>query len=45
VAFQKTSEAVLAILTDDAKTYLTEAFGDLNVYIQQKIEAEVNNNK
>jgi hypothetical protein len=29
------------VLTDDAKEYLSEAYGDLNTYITQKIEAEV----
>lgn len=41
-AFKKTYEAVLATLTDDAKDYLAEIYGDLNVYIKNKIEAEVN---
>lgn len=44
-AFNMTCESVLSILTDDAKEYLTNAVGDLNAYITQKIEAEVNNNK
>lgn len=45
VAFQMTSKAVLDILSDDAKEYLTAAVGDLNTYITKKIEAEVNLNK
>lgn len=44
-AFQMTSKAVLDILSDDAKEYLTAAVGDLNVYITKRIEAEVNLNK
>ena len=40
-AFQKTYDAVMSVLTDDAKEYLSEAYGDLNTYITQKIEAEV----
>ena len=44
-AFQMTSKAVLDILSDDAKEYLTAAVGDLNIYITKKIEAEVNLNK
>ena len=44
-AFERTSDAVMAILTDDAKKYLTSAVGDLELYIKQKIEAEVNLNK
>ena len=33
------------ILSEEAKKYLTVAVGDLNLYITQKIEAEVNANK
>lgn len=40
-AFNKTYTAVLAILSDEAKKYLTEAIGDLHLYIIQQIEAEV----
>ena len=40
-AFNKTYTAVLAILSDEAKKYLTEAVGDLNLYITQQIGAEV----
>jgi hypothetical protein len=35
----------MAILSEDAKTYLTEAFGDLQLYITQQIEATVNTEK
>lgn len=45
IAFEKTSEAVMSILTEDAKKYLNNAVGDLELYIKQKIEAEVNLNK
>lgn len=45
IAFQKTYDAVLAILSDDAKTYLNEAIGDLQTYIINQIETEVNFNK
>lgn len=44
-AFNKTKNAILNILTDEAKKYLTEAYGDLNVYIGEQIEAIVNKNK
>ncbi len=44
-AFNKTYDAVMAILSEDAKIYLSEAVGDLNLYITQKIEAEVSLNK
>lgn len=44
-AFNLTFNAVMAVLTDDAKNYLTEIYGDLTTYITNKIEAEVNMNK
>lgn len=45
VAFEKTLNAVLAILSEDAKVYIKETTGDLNTYLSQMIEAEVNKNK
>lgn len=45
VAFQKTLDAVLAILTDDVKEYIQEAFGDITVYLTTLIESSVNKNK
>ena len=45
VAFTMTYESVIKLLTDEATEYLNEAIGDLNLYITQKIEAEVNLNK
>ena len=44
-AFAMTLEAVLDVLSDDAKDYMTEVSGDVNVYLKNKIEAEVNLNK
>lgn len=44
-AFKLTYNAVIEILTDDAKEYLVNAYGDLTVYLTNKIEAEVNKNK
>ena len=44
-AFKMTYESVMNILTDDAKSYLYEIYGDLESYITAEIEAEVNNNK
>lgn len=44
-AFQITYAAVLNLLTDEAKVYLEAFYGDLNGYITNKIEAEVNWNK
>lgn len=45
IAFQKTYDAVIAILSDDAKDYLTNIYGDLSTFIMNMIEAEVNRNK
>ena len=45
IAFQKTYDSVMAILNEDAKTYLNEAIGDLQAYIINQIEAQVNLNK
>ena len=44
-AFNQTYSAVMGILSEEAKKYLNEAIGDLNLYITQKIEAEVSINK
>jgi hypothetical protein len=41
VAFQKTFDSVMAILTDEAQTYLSEVTKDLSMYITNKIEATV----
>ena len=45
IAFQKTYDAVIATLSDDAKEYLTNIYGDLSTFIMNMIEAEVNRNK
>ena len=37
-----TCDAVLSILSQEAIVYLTSAVGDLNAYITNQIEAEVN---
>ena len=44
-AFQKTYNAVISILSVEAKEYLTNIYGDLSVYIMNMIEAEVNRSK
>lgn len=44
-AFNMTKNAVMAILSDEAKKYLESAVGDLNEYITQQIEAAINVNK
>lgn len=45
IAFQKTFNAVFDILADDAVEYLNECLGDLEVYVTQKIEAEIKKSK
>lgn len=44
-AFKITYESVMAILSDEAKEYLSTVIGDLQTYITKLIEAEVNVNK
>lgn len=44
-AFAKTINAVMSILSSDIIAYLNEIIGDLNTYIENKIEAEVKINK
>ena len=41
-AFNQTYQAIINILSQDAKEYLTAAYGDLEQLIVQKIEAQVN---
>lgn len=41
IAFQKTYDAVMKVLTDEAKKYITEAVGDLDTYVNNKIESQV----
>lgn len=45
MAFEMTKNAVLGLLSEEAKAYLTEIYGDLMTYLPIKIEAEVNNQK
>lgn len=40
-AFKKTYNAVMKVLTDEAKTYIVTAVGDLETYVTNKIEAQV----
>lgn len=42
IAFQKTLDAVLAVLSEDAKDYLAALYGDATAYLTTRIEAEVN---
>lgn len=45
IAFEKTKKAVLAVLAEDAKNYLTNMVGDFNAYLDQTIETVVNTSK
>ena len=45
IAFQKTFDSVMLVLSAEAKEYLSNAYGDLATDITQKIESEVNLNK
>lgn len=45
VAFEMTYNAVIKVLSAEAKDYLTNIYGDLSTYITNMIEAEVNRNK
>lgn len=44
-AFEITYAAIMAVLSDEAKHYLTSIYGDLTAYIVTRIEAEVNVSK
>lgn len=44
-AFNKTYSAVMNILSEDAVEYLNNIVGDLNTYIESKIESEIKINK
>lgn len=44
-AFNRTKEAVLNILSADAQKYLIEAVGDIDVFLDSLIEAQVNSQK
>lgn len=44
-AFEMTYQAILNILTEESKAYLTSLYGDLKSYLTAKIEAEVKSNK
>ena len=44
-AFNQTYNAIMAVLTNEAKLYLTNIYGDLAAYITARIEAEVNMSK
>ena len=41
VAFKQTYDTVMKVLTTDAVKYITEAVGDLETYVTNRIEADV----
>jgi hypothetical protein len=41
VAFKQTYDAVMAVLTEEAIRYITTSVSDLEIYITNKIEADV----
>ena len=45
IAFQMTYDAIIKTLSEEAKKYLSAAVGDLNSYITNAIEAQVNVSK
>jgi len=44
-AFRRTKDAVLAILTQDAQEYLIQLVGDIDIFLNSLIEAQVNASK
>ena len=44
-ALTRTKDAIMAILTEDAKQYLSGAVGDLEMLVTEKIEANIQNAK
>lgn len=45
IAFNKTYNNTMKILSEEAKEYLSQIYGDLELYIKQVIESETNKNK
>ena len=45
IAFQQTYDAVMKVLTDEAKKYIVSSVGDLETYVTNRIESEVALNK
>ena len=44
-AFKQSYDAILTTLSDEAKVYLTNIYGDFETYLTQLVEAEVKKNK
>ena len=45
VAFKKTYETILSMLSEDAKKMLTDNYGDITQYITTLIESKINQSK
>ena len=45
IALEKTKTSVMETLSEEAKTHLTGLYGDLNKYIENKIDEAIKNNK
>lgn len=45
IAFEKTYDAVMILLTTEAKEYLAAVYGDLQEFLSKRIEKAVNENK
>lgn len=45
IALEQTTQAVLKILSEEAKTYLAHFIGDLDTLVKEKIEANIENAK
>ena len=45
IAFNKTYDNTMKILSEEAKEYLSQIYGDLELYIKQVIESDTNKNK
>lgn len=44
-AFERTKNAILTILGEEGQKYLSQIYGDLNIYISKEIEKQVSWNK
>ena len=44
-AFNQTKNAVMGMLNEELQNFITELFGDINIYLTSQIEATVNCNK
>ena len=45
IAFEKTKTTVMALLAEDAKDFIARVYGDVDLWLDTKIEQMVNENK